>query len=392
MTMTNNIKKETKLEAVENNTKKVVTKYDKKVMERKRQEAKERRNKKVFKISAIIALVAIIIGATSYFVIRHNNIYGEYISVGDNKISKVEFDYYYNSTANQFVTTYSTYLSYFNLDTTKSYADQKYSDSMTWEDYFVQGTVDVIKQTKAILVDAKNTGFQYDVSSDYNSYVDSIQQAASSTSVGLSAFYKTKFGTYATESNMKSIFKDYLTAGAYSSQLSEQNTPSDTEIATYYQANKDKYDSLDYRVLSVSTQDAANEMLSKVNDETSFATLCKTYASDADKSKYESDDASLVKGGTSSSISTAYSAWLYDSSRVAGDKTVLEDSENSVFCVVYFVNRYYDDTNNQTISSTIASNAVKTYIDKLTADYTVVDKHNHLKYLSIPVETASQVE
>jgi len=123
--MANNIKKESKLEAVGNNTNKVITKYDKKVMERKRQEAKERRNKKVFIISAIIALVAIIIGATSYFVIRHNNIYGEYITVGDNKISKVEFDYYYNSTANEFITTYASYLSYFNLDTTKSYADQK---------------------------------------------------------------------------------------------------------------------------------------------------------------------------------------------------------------------------------------------------------------------------
>jgi len=388
--MANNIKKASDLKEVENSSKKALTKYDKKVLERKKAEAKEKRNKKIFRISSVVVLIAIIIGIASYLVVRHNDIYGEYIAVGDNEISKMEFDYYYNSTASEFVTTYSSYLSYFNLDTTKSYADQKYSDSMTWEDYFDQGTVEVIKQTKAILVDAKSKGFQYDVTADYNSYVDSIKQAASTASTSLSAFYKTKFGTYATESNMTSIFKDYLTAGAYSSQLTEQNTPSDTEISAYYEANKDKYDSIDYRVLSVSTQDAANEMLSKVKDETSFATLCKTYASDADKAKYESDDASLVKGGTSSSISTAYSAWLYDPSRVAGDKTVLEDSDNGVYGVVYFINRYYEDKNNATISSTIASNAVKAYIDNLTADYTVVDKHNHLKYLSIPAETTSQ--
>ena len=388
--MANNIKKESKLEEVKNETKKVITKYDKKVIERKREQAKARRNVKVFKISAIIALVAIIMGIASYFVIRHNDIYGEYIAVGDNSISKKEFDYYYNSTANEFVTTYSSYLTYFNLDTSKSYADQQYSDSLTWKDYFVQGTVDVIKQTKAMVTDAKSKGFQYDVTADYNTYVDSIQQAASSASASLKDFYKTKFGTYATVGNMESIFKDYLTAGAYSSQLSEQNTPSDTEISAYYEANKDKYDSIDYRVLSVSTQAVANEMLARVTDEASFANVCKTYASEADKAKYESEDASLVKGGTSSSISTAYSAWLLDPARVAGDKTVLEDADNSVFGVVYFVNRYYDDTNNQTISSTIASDAVKTYIDQLTADYTVIDKHNHLKYLSIPAETVSQ--
>jgi len=388
--MANNIKKESKLEEVKIDTKKVITKYDKKVIEKKRKEAEARRNMKIFKISAIIALVAIVMGIASYFVVIHNDKYGEYITVGDNKISKMEFDYYYNSTANQFVTTYASYLSYFNLDTTKIYEDQQNSDSLTWKDYFAQGTVDVIKQTKAIIVDAKSKGFQYDVTADYNTYVDSVKQAASSTSVSLKSFYKTKFGTYATESNMESIFKDYLTAGAYSSQLTEKNTPSDTQVSEYYTANKDKYDSVDYRVLSVSTQDAANEMLSKVKDETSFATLCKTYASDADKSKYESEEASLVKGGTSSSVTAAYSSWLYDPSRVAGDKTVIEDTENSVFGVIYFVNRYYDDTNNQTISSTIASDAVKTYIDKLIVDYTVIDKHNHLKYLSIPAETVSQ--
>ena len=120
MTMTNNIKKAGNLKEVDNNAKKVLTKYDKKVMERKREEAKEKRNKKIFKISAVVVLIAIIVGIASYFVVRHNEVYGEYITVGDNEISKMEFDYYYNSTATQFVTTYSSYLSYFNLDTTKT--------------------------------------------------------------------------------------------------------------------------------------------------------------------------------------------------------------------------------------------------------------------------------
>ena len=112
--MANNIKKESKLEEVKIDTKKVITKYDKKVIEKKRKEAEARRNMKIFKISAIIALVAIVMGIASYFVVINNDKYGEYITVGDNKISKMEFDYYYNSTANQFVTTYASYLSYFN--------------------------------------------------------------------------------------------------------------------------------------------------------------------------------------------------------------------------------------------------------------------------------------
>lgn len=388
--MANNIKKKSNELVVEDITKKVVTKYDKKVQERKQKEAQEKRNKKIFKVSSIIAVIAIIIGIASYFVVRHNNIYGEYITVGDNEISKIEFDYYYNNTVNNFVTSYSSYLSYIGLDTSKSYADQQYSDSLTWEDYFKQGTVDMIKQTKALEADAKSKDFKYDVTSDYNSFTDSMKQAADTKSQSIKEYYKTKFGTYATQSNLEAVIKEYLTATSYYSQLGEQNTPSDSDITAYYQANKDKYDSYDYRLLSVSTEAAANEMLAKVQDETSFATLCKTYASDSEKSKYESDDASLVKGTVSSSA--VYSSWLYDSSRKAGDKTVVADSNNGVYYVVYFVNRYFDDATNKTISSTITNDAVTQYVKTLTDKYTVTDNHNHLKYLSVATEAETVSE
>lgn len=388
--MENNNKKRSNLEVVENNTKKVMTKYDKKVQEKKRIEEREKRNKNIFRISVAVILAAILIGTVSYFIIRHNNIYGEYISVGDNEISKVEFDYYTNTTANNFVSTYSSYLSYFGLDTSKSYADQQYSDDMTWADYFAQGAVEQIKQTKALVADAKNNNFKYDVTSDYNSFKDSLNQAAGSASQSLKKYYQTRFGSYATESNLESIIKDYLTASAYYNQLLEQNTPSDSDISAYYEQNKDKYDSIDYRVLSVTSEDTANQMLAKVKDESSFAELCKIYASDSDKSKYESDDASLVKGGTSSSISSVYSSWLYDSSRQAGDKTVIADTNNDAYYVLYFGNRYFDDKNNTTISNTMASDAASKYIAALTDKYTVKDKHNHLKYLSTTTEAASE--
>lgn len=390
MTMANNINKKSNEVVVEDNTKKVVTKYDKKVQERKRQEAQEIRNKKIFKISSIVVVIAIIIGIASYFVVRHNNIYGEYITVGDNEITKIEFDYYYNDTANNYISSYSSYLSYIGLDTSKSYADQESPYGMTWDEYFKQGAVELLKQTKALVADSKAKDFKYDVTSDYNSFNDSINQAASSASESLKAYYKTRFGTYATESNLESVIKEYLTATAYYSQLAEKNTPSDTEITAYYEANKDKYDSYDYRMLSVSTEDAANEMLAKVQDETSFATLCKTYASDSEKSKYESEDASLVKGTLSSSA--IYSSWLYDSSRKAGDKTVVADSDNGVYYVLYFVNRYFDDATNKTISDTIINDAVTNYVKTLTDKYTVTDNHNHLKYLSLPTESETVSE
>lgn len=391
--MANNKKTSNNAKNVEMNDNKVITKYDKKVQERKRQEAKEKKNKLIFRITSLVIAAAIVIGIGIYFIIRHNQIYGEYIKVGDNSITKLEYDYYYQTSVDSFTTNYSQYLSYFGLDTTKSFADQKYSDTLTWDDYFAQQAVELIKQTKALLDDSNKNNFEYDVDENYNTYVNSIKEAASTNSMGVGKYYKTKFGANATESNLKSIIKEYLIAGAYYNQLSEQNKPTDSEVQAYYEQNKDQYDSIDYRVLAVESQDAANEMLSKITDGASFASLSVKYAPDDVKANYESEDASLVTGGTSSSISTTYNSWLYDASRKAGDKTVIENADNGTFDVLYFVNRYYESTNNDTISDTITSENVNKYIATLTANYTVSDPHNKLNYLSVTAtEAATQTE
>lgn len=375
--------------AAKDSSAKVMTNYDKKVLRRQQEEAKRKRNVIITKISCVIAVILVMIGIASYFVIRHNNAYGEYISVGDNKISKIEFDFYDNTTANNFISSYSSYLSYIGLDTTKSFDSQNYSTDLTWADYFDQNATSMIQQTKALVSDAKANNFQYDVTSDYNSYISSIKDAASNKSVSLKSYYKTTFGEFATESNLKTVIEEFLTASAYYKQLSAANAPTTDQISSYYASNKDTYDSINYRVLNVATEAAAKEMVSKVTDETSFTALCKTYATADQQATYATGDPSLVEGATASSISSVYSSWLYDSSRKYGDITVIEDTNNSAFCVVYFVKRYYDTATDQTIADTLTNNTVSAYISNLTSALAITDKKNHLKYLTVEASTAA---
>lgn len=369
-------------------TGKVITNYDKKVLKRKQEELKKKRNALIAKICGIVLIIAMVAGVASYFIVKHNKAYGEYITVGSEKVSGIEFDFYYNVSANNFIKQYSSYLSYIGLDTTKSYDSQNYSADLTWADYFKQGAAQTLQQTKAITADIKTTGFNYDVTSDYNTYIESIKKGASDASMSLKAYYKKMFGDNATESNLEDIMKEYLAASAYYSSLTEKNTPSDSDIKAYYESNKDTYDSLNYRVMELDTQAKANEMVSKITDETSFATLCKTYASDSNKSKYETGDASLVEGAKSSSISSAYSKWLYDSTRKFGDVTVIEDTDSGVYGVLYFVSRYYDSATDSTISSTIASQKVSEYVDGLIKSFEITDKKAHLKYLTLSTTAA----
>lgn len=390
---TNKNQKANKKQAADNTqTKKVMTKYDKKVLERKKKEEKEKREKQFAKGCCVAVALAVIIGVISYFVIDYKNAHDTYIKVGDYEISKIEYDYYYNTAVTNFESNYGQYLSYFGLDTSKSLDEQQYSDDLTWADYFAQTATKTIQQTKALNDDAKSTSFTYDITDDYNSYVDSIESAATEAGTSVKAYYKSKLGKYATKSNLKSTIEEYLLGSKYYSHLSDENTPSDSEVATYYQENKNQYDSIDYRMMAFDDEQTAKEMLAKVKDGDSFASLCTTYASDDDKEKYTSGDASLTQGAASSSLSTANSTWLLDESRAAGDKTVVEDTANSKYNVLYFVNRYFDDSNNSKISSTITQNRVSEYVENLASAYTITDNGKHLKYLTVEAETSESAE
>ncbi len=367
---------------------KVLTKYDKKVLARKKQQEKEKREKQIFKGCLVVVALAIIAGIAAYFVADYRNEHATYIKVGDYEISRTEYDYYYNTAITNFESNYSQYLSYFGLDTSKDLSEQQYSDDLSWADYFAQTAAETIQQTKALKDDAANAGFSYDVTEDYNSYIDGIKQSASQESMSEKKYYKTKFGQYATESKLKSTIEEYLLVSKYYEQLTTDNTPDASEISAYYEQNKDQYDSIDYRMMTFDDENTANEMLAKITDEESFKNLCITYASDDDKDKYTSEDASLTTGAASSSLSSANSTWLLDAARTAGDKTVVEDSANSKYNVLYFVNRYYDDSNDSKISSTISQNKVSEYIENLIAGYTITDDNGHLKYLTVETEAA----
>ena len=157
--MSNNKKTEEKSE-------KVMTKYDRKMEKRRIEEEKELKSLKRFKIGSIIiiaaiaAAVVISIGMSAYT--KYAAVYNTYVKIGDHEITKVEYDYYYNNAVNSYLSMYGSYLPYMGLDTSKDFAQQQYTDNMTWKDYFDQMAVSQLTQVKAIVDDAAAQGFTYD--------------------------------------------------------------------------------------------------------------------------------------------------------------------------------------------------------------------------------------
>ncbi|MBD5106507.1 MAG: peptidyl-prolyl cis-trans isomerase [Lachnospiraceae bacterium] len=398
---------------VKKESEKVMTKYEKKQAARMAQQKKDERSAKltklVFTLVCVCIVAAIVFSIGSAVIRRQNAINGTYVKIGEHEVSKVEYDFCYNTVINNYLNVYSSILPYMGLDTSKDFADQQYDESKSWKDAFDEMTVEQLKQVKALVDDSKAQGFTYDVAEDYKKFQDSLESAATEAGVSVKEYYKNNYGEYATEARLEPFEKESLLAAAYFQELLEKNKPSDEEITAYYEENKDDYDLIDYRSFTFSAtigEDAgeeektaamevvkasAEEMQAKREAGEDFEALCVQYATGDNKAVYEDAETeqSLTEGAKKSSVSYAYSDWLFSEERKEGDITVISDEASNQYHLVEFVSRSFDESSNTSISDTLSQSKTGEYVDQLSKAYDITDVAGKLKYLTIPEETVS---
>lgn len=449
------------------------TKYDRKMEARRKEAAREKRNALILRTICIIILAGII-GTAGYFSITqylefHTATTEAYAAIGEHEITKLEYDYYFNSTVNNYVNTYSYFLSAMGLDTTKSFEEQQYSEDMTWQEYFEQMTFEQLRREYALIDDAKATGFEYDMTEDYNTFVNTAKEAAKNNQMTMIGYYKAMFGDYATANNIKPLMENSLIAEAYYDKLMEDNTPTEDVVSEYYEEHKADYDQVSFYSFSFdpanvsevpsgtgnddtgssedadteddtensdtededtsSSEDAdieddadssedsdtedintdssensdtedtntdssenktiayalAEEMKERLENGEDFETLCVEYAPEEQRANYESQDTeySFTENTVCSRTNQIYQSWLSDESRKAGDITIIQAEESGICYVLKFVSRTYDETCLDTISTTLATEAVTEYMDALLEDqYEVTDIKGEISYLS----------
>lgn len=369
---------------------KVVTKYDRKMQKRKEEARREAKRKFITKWVCIVVLAGIIIGSGTAIGIKLNSIYKDYIEVDNDKLSQIEFDFYYGiaKSNNLNTTLYGTmtygdyYTSYMGYKTSTSDKSQNYSTDYTWYDYFANSAVSTVKETKALLEDADANGFTYeDETTDYDDFISDIKDAASEAGSSYSDYLKELFGKRATEKRIKTYIKDYLKSTAYKDVLTEKLAATDEEVDEYYQSNKDTYDQFSYRTFTVKagSSDSADMAEAKtkadgfaagVTGEDTFITQCRLYSETGDDT-YADDDASLVTDTKKSAVESACADWIASADRKEGDVTVIEDTDNTCYYVLYYISRDYDGSDDDTIKSTLLNQKYSEYIKKYTDEYSV---------------------
>lgn len=360
-------------EQKEQTEQKVMTKYDRKVQKRKEEKEKEKKEERISTTVGIVFLVALVCLVASFPIRTYLATHETYVVINGEEVNKVEFDYVYNTSKNNYITQYGSYLSYFGLDTSKDLSTQMYSETLTWKDYFEQNAVESLKQNKALMAEAKAAGFTYDTTDEYNTFKETIKTSAAAAGVSDKEYVRSIYGSYATMGRIEEYVKNDMVMNAYYQKLQEDNAPSDDEIQSYYEENKATYDSVDYRLTTIEADlpTEPTELADPV-EETAADTTGSTDGTAATDSTqdtaYQPSDAEIAKAmedarvladdaeqtvakdgeahenEKKSSVNYLISDWLFDDARKAGDTTVITNDNSHCYYVVAFEKRYLDET------------------------------------------------
>ena len=365
-------KNEKVTENKEQTEQKVMTKYDRKVQKRKEEKEKEKKEERISTAIGIVVLVALVCLVASFPIRTYLATHETYVVVNGEAVNKVEFDYQYNLTKNNYIPQYGSYLTYFGLDTSKDLSTQMYSDTLTWQDYFEQNAVESLKQNKALMAEAKAAGFTYDTTDEYNTFKETIKTSAASAGISEKEYVRSIYGGYATMSRIEQYVKNDMVMNAYYEKLQEDNAPSDDEIQSYYEENKATYDSVDYRLTTIEAElptepteladpveattapdaDTDGTATTDTTQDTAYQPSDAEIAKAMEDAKVLADDAeqTVAKDGEAhenekkSSVNYLISDWLFDDARKAGDTTVITNDNSHCYYAVAFEKRYLDET------------------------------------------------
>jgi len=343
----------------EQNTEKTMTKYDLKVQRRKEQKEREKREKRISTIISVAILAALVCLVASFPIRNYLAVHETYVEVNGQKISRVEYDYNYNLSLNNYISTYGSYLSYFGVDFNSDLSTQMYSDTLTWKDFFDEMTVESIVNEKALKAQADAAGFTYDTDEDFEQFKEDAKAAASEAGASTADYIRQSFGEYATIGRLEPFLRESILVNAFYDQISDEKAATDEEAQAYYEENKSTYDSVDYYLTMVEAElpTEPTELADPV-EETEEAAEGEEEAayepSEAEIEKAMADakeiadtavetvraNGELRENASYSGTSYLIRDWLFDESRQQGDSTVIEDTSSNQYYVIGFDKRY----------------------------------------------------
>lgn len=275
-------------------------------------------------ISMLIFIIILIIVAKI-----HANAY--YIKVGNVGINESEYKFFYNLTINKFKSDYSDYLNYMDIDFNKDLSTQYMEDDVSWEDYFETQTDMMVYGILAVVNDAKENNYEYDLSDEVNEMISYLAEDAAAQNLSFDKYIKYTYDANITEKMIEKCMEYYLLSNKYIDEKCNTEL-TDEDYENYYKSNKDSLDAVEFYVITLSSddEDKLKEEMNNIHNLDEFK----------EKAIELQQDEGYNKITGLSNCNSLYSNWLFNADN--DTMNVFSDSENSF--LIYKVNRYKDES------------------------------------------------
>ena len=335
----------------------------------RRQQALDEQTKKTrtFRRNAIIVVVVLVLALAVALVINSNLFYTAFpaVTIGNTSYSAAETDVFFRSAYNSFYNTYANYIysmlgsdadidSYFQtftgLDRSVALDEQQYSDEQTWADYFMEQTIENMKQVTALCDAAAAAGFvtPQEVVDEVDSSISSLRTTAALYGYSnLDQFLNLNYGKGVNANVLRNMMLKMETANHYAESVNEARVYSEEDTEAYYTEHADELDVIDHYYFLVSSSNAVFDELE--TDEEKLEAAHAAAAEIAEAATLEDFLAACAAYGTQptlrhtsgNSLVTGISEWLLSAERKADDHTSIETDTGAY--AVWFVARDDND-------------------------------------------------
>ena len=334
-----------------------------KMTEKQLAEQKEAKKLKLYSTLAVVVLIALVVFAAYVGIsrtvinsgIRERNTVA--LTIGENKISNAELNYYFIDSVNQFYNENGSYAALFGLDLTKPLNENVLNEETgeTWADDFLNAAIENIKATYALCDEAKANGYTLpeEASDEIDSAIDTLELYATAYGYpNVKSYVKAMYGNGANVEGLRNYYEMTELATHYQQHYQESLTYSADEIRAADNADPKQYNSYNYNYYYLNAtrfiegetdengsytaeqkaagvkaaEEAAKALTDGIDTVEAFNAAIAALPVNAENTtaaSYASTDVSY------SSMFAGYADWVADASRKEGDMTYVASTSTT---------------------------------------------------------------
>ena len=334
-----------------------------KMTEKQLAEQQEAKKLKLYSTLAVVILIALVVFAAYIGIsktvtssgIRERNTVA--LTIGEEKISNAELNYFFVDAVNTFYSNYGSYASLMGLDTTKPLDEQIINEETqeTWADDFMNSAIENAKATYALVNEAKANGYTLpeEAIAELDSSFSTMALYANLYGYpDVESYVKTIYGYGASEESLRAYNEKLALASHYQQHYIDSMTYTDSDLRAAEEANYNKYTSYNYNyyylniynfiesesettdytdeqieVGIMKAEDAAKSLTTGISTVAELDAALAALPVNAGKenvTSFVSEDVSY------SNLYTGYAEWMADSSRKSGDMTYVPSTTTTV--------------------------------------------------------------